>query len=107
MKKESDKIEKETEPISEVIKEQAESKQNESFLNLDKKIDKMGADLKSVIDKIDSFEIDTDEVLENVSYETNDKKDNKKGIIALGIVLIVLVAFAFKDKIANAVTKNS
>lgn len=97
----------ENEVIAEEIKKESEKKADSAiFDKIDKKVDSIGADLKEVIDKIDSFEVDTDEVLQNVSHETKDEKTKGKGAIALILVVAVLILFAFKDKIANAIQQK-
>lgn len=93
--------------VEKIVKE----KENVSYetnekSDLNQKIDKIGADLKNIVDKIDSFEVDTDEILENVSRETNEKNEDKKGVIALVVVFLIIIAFVFKDKIANEIQKR-
>lgn len=98
---ESLEIEKE-----EVAKSAESNKKDSALFDLNQKVDTIGADLKSVIDKIDSFEVDTDQILENVSYETKESKSDKKGAVALIVAVLVLIAFVFKDKIANAIEQK-
>lgn len=65
------------------------------------KLDKMSDDLKQIVDKLDSFEVDVDDILSaKDSLESNDKN---KSLLVLLIVLAFLIAWAFKGKLIEAI----
>lgn len=88
---ESDK--KALESFSEVLKDN------------NKKISSLEKEIKSAVDRIDSFEFDTDAELTKQEPEPKEKKGKGSLFIILGI-LAILVAWAFKDKIKNGIQQK-
>lgn len=88
---ESDK--KALESFSEVLKDN------------NKKISSLEKEIKSAVDRIDSFEFDTDAELTKPELEPKEKK-NKGGLFIIIGILAILVAWTFKDKLTNGIQQK-
>lgn len=78
---------------------------NELLKSNDKKLSSLEKEIKSVVDKIDSFEFDTDAELTKKEPEPEEKK-SKSGLFIMLAILGILVAWTFKDKLTNGIQQK-
>lgn len=79
---------------------------NELLKNNDKKLSSLEKEIKGVVNKIDSFEFDVEEELTKKEPEKEQKKD-KKSYFVIFLILGILVAWAFKDKLKNGIQQKN
>lgn len=71
-----------------------------------KKISSLEKEIKGVVDRIDSFDFDVEEELTKKEPE-KEKKSEKKGYFIIFLILGVLIAWAFKDKLKNGIQQKN
>lgn len=104
----TDKKEKIELDIKEKVEEPTESdikalqSFNEYLQKSDKKLTSLEKEIKGVVEKLDSFEFDTEEELTKPEPKAEQKSD-KKGLFIIFAILGILVAWTFKDKLKNGI----